>query len=57
MRVVHEGMNVIVLGARVIGVELARDIVGGFLGAESSGAPRHVRRLNKVKAIERRYLA
>lgn len=57
MRVVHDEMNVVVLRARIVGVGLARDSVGAFPGGESSGAPRHVRRLNKVKAIERRYPA
>lgn len=57
MRVVHDEMNVVVLRARIVGVGLARDSVGAFPGGESSGAPRRVRRLNKVKAIERRYPA
>jgi RpiB/LacA/LacB family sugar-phosphate isomerase len=53
----HDDMNVVVLGARIIGSELAREIVRAFLGAEFSEEERHVRRLNKVKAIEHRYLA
>jgi ribose 5-phosphate isomerase B len=53
----HDDMNVIVLGARIIGPELASEIVRSFLEARFSGEPRHVRRLNKVKAIERRYMA
>lgn len=51
----HDDMNVLVLGERVIGTELARDLVRAYLGAKFSGEPRHVRRLNKVKAIEARY--
>ncbi|HUY36742.1 MAG TPA: ribose 5-phosphate isomerase B [Pirellulales bacterium] len=55
----HQGvedddMNVIVLGARVIGEELASELVGAFLGARFSGAERHMRRLEKVKALETR---
>ena len=45
-------MNVLCLGARVIGPSLAGELVRAFLTAEFSGAERHVRRLNKVKAIE-----
>lgn len=52
----HDDMNVLVLGSRVIGTELAKDLVREYLGATFSGAERHVRRLNKVKAIEARYL-
>ncbi len=51
----HDDMNVLVLGARIIGVEVARELVRAFLGAVFSGEPRHVRRLAKVKAIEERY--
>lgn len=48
----HDDMNVVVVGSRVIGVELARDVVATFLKAQFSGEERHVRRLNKVKALE-----
>lgn len=48
----HDDMNVLVLGSRVIGVELARDIVARYLAANFSGEDRHVRRLGKVRAIE-----
>jgi RpiB/LacA/LacB family sugar-phosphate isomerase len=51
----HDNMNVLVLGARVIGVALARELVVRFLGAVFSGEERHVRRLNKVHSIEQRY--
>ncbi len=51
----HDDINVLVLGARIIGVELAKEIVRSFLGARFSEEERHVRRLNKVKAIEARY--
>jgi ribose 5-phosphate isomerase B len=52
----HDDMNVLVLGSRVIGAELAKELVRDFLGANFSGEARHVRRLEKVKAIEARYL-
>lgn len=52
----HDEMNVLVLGSRVIGPNLAFELVGAFLGAKFSGEPRHVRRLNKVRAIEAEYL-
>jgi len=51
----HDDMNVLVLGARVIGTELARELVNAFLGAKFSGAERHSRRLEKIKALEKRY--
>lgn len=51
----HDDMNVLVLGARVIGSNLAPELVGAFLGAKFSGEARHVRRLNKVKAIEAKF--
>lgn len=47
-----DDMNVICLGARVIGPALAVEVLQAFLCARFSGAERHVRRLNKVKAIE-----
>ena len=48
----HDDMNVLVLGARVIGIEMARELVRTYLAAQFSGEPRHQRRLDKVKAIE-----
>ncbi|MDX1623632.1 MAG: RpiB/LacA/LacB family sugar-phosphate isomerase [Gemmatimonadota bacterium] len=48
-----DAMNVIALGARVIGPELAAEIVRAFLATEFSGAERHVRRSRKIDAIER----
>ena len=51
----HDDMNVLVLGARIIGQELAFDLVSAFLQAKfQSQVERYVRRLNKVKAIEAR---
>jgi len=49
----HDDMNVLALGARVIGDELAADLVRTFLAAKYTGEPRHVRRLAKVAALER----
>jgi ribose 5-phosphate isomerase B len=48
----HDDVNVLCLGARVIGEELARELVERFLGAGFSGEERHVRRLEKVQRIE-----
>ena len=48
----HDDMNVLVLGARIIGPMMARDSTEAFLNAKFSGEERHVRRLNKVKNIE-----
>jgi ribose 5-phosphate isomerase B len=51
----HDDMNVLVLGARIIGQELAFDLVAAFLEAKfQSQVERYQRRLNKVKAIEAR---
>lgn len=51
----HDNMNVLVLGARIIGSELAFDLIGAFLEAKfQSQVERYVRRLNKVMAIEAR---
>lgn len=52
----HDDVNVLCLGARVIGPELAKELVSIFLGARFSGEERHVRRLEKVKEIEEEYL-
>ena len=50
----HDDCNVLCLGARVVGVELAMEIVRAFVKARFTGEERHQRRLNKVLAIERR---
>lgn len=57
----HQGVedddiNVLCLGARVIGSELAKDIVRIWLAVEFSGAERHVRRLEKVEQIENEFI-
>jgi ribose 5-phosphate isomerase B len=48
----HDDMNVLTLGARVVGVEPAFECTIAFLDATFSGEPRHRRRLDKVLAIE-----
>jgi ribose 5-phosphate isomerase B len=48
----HDDMNVLTLGARVIGPEPAFECAVAFLAATFSGEPRHRRRLDKVLAIE-----
>jgi ribose 5-phosphate isomerase B len=48
----HDDMNVLTLGARVIGPEPAYECAVAFIGATFSGAPRHRRRLDKVLAME-----
>jgi RpiB/LacA/LacB family sugar-phosphate isomerase len=48
----HDDMNVLVLGSRVIGVEMAKELAFAFLNAKFSGEERHKRRLAKVKALE-----
>lgn len=49
----HDDLNVLCLGARVIGSELARELVRAFAGATFSGAERHRRRLGQLAALER----
>jgi len=48
----HDDCNVLCLGARVVGVELALDIVRSFVGARFTGEERHRRRLEKIKLME-----
>ncbi len=49
----HDDVNVCCLGARVVGPELAREIIDAFMGARFTREERHVRRLGKVAEIER----
>ena len=49
----HDDMNVLCLGARVIGPALAAELVKAFLAAQFTGEERHVRRLAKIKDLER----
>jgi ribose 5-phosphate isomerase B len=48
----HDDMNVLVLGGRIIGIAVAEELVRAFLAARFSGEERHLRRLNKVLALE-----
>ena len=48
----HDDINVLCLGARIIGEELAKELVSAFLAARFTGEERHRRRLDKVKALE-----
>ena len=48
----HDDMNVLTLGARIIGPELVPELVRAFLAAKFTGEERHVRRLGKIKAME-----
>jgi len=48
----HDNMNVLCLGGRIVGYELAFEIVGAFVRAEFSNEERHIRRLEKVLKLE-----
>lgn len=48
----HDDANVLALGGRVIGVELAAEVIRAFLAARFSGEERHVRRVGKIAALE-----
>jgi ribose 5-phosphate isomerase B len=50
----HDDMNVLVLGGRIVGPALAQELVRAYVGARFSNEERHVRRLEKVKALENR---
>ena len=50
----HDDMNVLVLGSRIIGPALARELVRAYLGASFTHEERHERRLAKIKALEAR---
>jgi ribose 5-phosphate isomerase B len=51
----HDDMNILVLGARVIGLAMAQELVTAYLHAAFTHEERHVRRLNKVKALEAKF--
>ena len=48
----HDDMNVLVIGGRVVGVELARELVAAFLNASFNGDGRHLRRLAKMATVD-----
>jgi len=49
----HDDMNVLCLGSEVVGPSLARDLIAAFLGARFDGGERYVKRLEKIKDMER----
>jgi ribose 5-phosphate isomerase B len=48
----HDDINVLCLGARIVGNELALELVRAFLGARFTNEERHIRRLAKITAME-----
>ena len=50
----QDDMNVLVMGARVIGEALARELLPTFLGVQFTGEERHRRRIEKIVALERK---
>ncbi len=51
----HDDMNVLVMGGLVVGREVARELVRIYLAARYTGEERHQRRIDEIKAMERRY--
>jgi len=49
----HDDMNILCIGSEVVGPELAAELVRAFLGAQFNGGDRYVRRLEKIKEMER----
>ncbi|HZR29908.1 MAG TPA: ribose 5-phosphate isomerase B [Terriglobales bacterium] len=52
----HDNMNVLCLGGRIIGIELAHELVRAFLGARFTNEERHRRRLGKILKMEQQEL-
>jgi len=52
----HDNLNILCLGARVVGPELAKEIVRAWISAVFSGAERHRRRLAKIDQIEKEWM-
>ena len=50
----HDDMNVLCLGARIVGEELAKELIRAFLRAHFSQEERHIRRVQKVRKIEQK---
>ena len=50
----HDDMNVVVLGARIVGQELASDLVRAFLAAKFNNGDRYIERLKKIERIQER---
>lgn len=53
----HDDMNVLCLGERVIGIEVAREVTDAFMAARFSDEERHRRRLDKLLAVEDDYMS
>ena len=53
----HDDANVLCLGGRVIGPALTAEVLAAFAAAQFTGEERHVRRLGKIREIERRFAA
>ncbi|MCK4803213.1 MAG: ribose 5-phosphate isomerase B [Spirochaetes bacterium] len=51
----HDNINVLIMGARVIGIETARELVRAYIGAEFTEEERHLRRLDKLSKLEEKY--
>lgn len=51
----HDDMNILVLGARVIGKSLAIEVVNSFINAKFSNDERHLRRLKQILSFETKY--
>jgi ribose 5-phosphate isomerase B len=51
----HDNMNVLTLGSRVIGVNVAEELATAFISAQFTGEERHKRRFGKLQAIEARF--
>lgn len=52
----HDDVNVLCLGARVIGIEVAREVTATFVAARFTDEARHRKRLDKLLAVERQYM-
>jgi ribose 5-phosphate isomerase B len=50
----HNDANILAIGARIVGSELAKNIVDVFLNTPFSGADRHIRRIKKIEEYEKR---
>jgi len=48
----HDNMNILCLGGRVLGIEMAKELIKAFLNATFNGDERYVRRLDKIDALE-----
>ena len=51
----HNSANIIAIGERIVGIEVAKDIVDVFLNTEFSNGENHIRRINKIKELENKY--